>query len=111
MVSKKMRDGCGTFVPTLVDDAVDDDDDDDDDDARRLVFVFHTIGRTDGRTDVVRRDARRHRIEIDRGGTLTIRWCRQNDGTKRREIAATATTRSGDDRERRAGVANEGARG
>ena len=49
MVSKKMRDGCGTFVPTLVDDAVDDDDDDDDD-ARRFGFVFLTDDRTDGRT-------------------------------------------------------------
>jgi len=110
MVSKKMRDGCGTFVPTLVDDAVDDDDDDDDD-ARRFGFVFLTIGRTDGRR-TKRRSTAPNR-DRKRGGTLTIRWCRQNDdGTKRREIAATATTRSGDDRrERRAGVGNEGARG
>ena len=50
MVSKKMRDGCGTFVPTLVDDAVDDDDDDDDDDARRF-GLFFTRSETDGRTD------------------------------------------------------------
>ena len=50
MVSKKMRDGCGTFVPTLVDDAVDDDDDGFDDDARRFGFVFLTDDRTDGRT-------------------------------------------------------------
>ena len=42
---------CATFVPTLVDDAVDDDDDDDD--ARRFGLFFtrsETDGRTDGRT-------------------------------------------------------------